>query len=411
MNQAIANNSHQVVTKRDAFWLFVFGALTLLCPGVNYDALILLPLFGAFQFLEPHLVYFKTDFGRITSVAVKLVLSYLLIGYTHGLDSIYFPILLLPVVVAATQLSLAKTLIFVALTCAAYPSFLLFLDLEEVSGYDVRILCIRVVFFIVIGFLVFEEANAKRKQLQRAVRAETELQRSERLTALDQLTAGLAHELRNPLTTAKLSAEMLMKPRSQGNPQIVSEVSGFILSELDRTESLISKFLNFAKPLTVRPELNDLATVIEAVCEGATSIASASGVVLSKQASREHILFVFDAELIKVAVHNLVKNAVEASSPGQVVLVKIEEHKDEVLISVSDSGHGIDPKNRESIFNPFFTTKADSIGLGLAMVTKIVDASGGRVSFTSVQGSGTIFRIVLPHQTHSLRHAAVGELG
>jgi signal transduction histidine kinase len=191
---------------------------------------------------------------------------------------------------------------------------------------------------------------------------------------------------------------MLMKPRSQGNPQIVSEMSGYILSELGRTESLISNFLNFAKPLTARPELNDLVIVVEAVCDEASAAASASGVVLSKQTSRQHVLFVFDAELTKVAVQNLVKNAIEASSPGQVVLVKIEEHNGEISIAVSDSGHGIDPKNRETIFNPFFTTKADGMGLGLAMVTKIVDASGGRIRFTSVEGSGTVFQIFLPLQ-------------
>lgn len=315
---ATVNNAHQLFTKCDAFWLLVFAALTLLCPEVNYDAFILLPLLGTFQFLEPRLLYFKTDSGQIASVALKLLLSYLLIGYTHGLNSIYFPILLLPIVAAAIQLSLAKTLIFITLTCAAYPSFLLFLDLKQVSGYDVRLLCIRVVFLIVIGFLVFEEANTKRKQLQRAVRAETELQRSERLTALGQLTAGLAHELRNPLATAKVSAEMLMKPHSQSNPQIVSEMSGYIISELDRTESLLSNFLNFAKPLTARPELDDLAAIVEAVCDELSTTARTSGVVLSTQASREHVLFSFDVELIKVALRNLVKNAIEASGtrPG-----------------------------------------------------------------------------------------------
>lgn len=84
--------------------------------------------------------------------------------------------------------------------------------------------------------------------------------------------------------------------------------------------------------------------------------------------------------------------------PGQVVLVKIVEHKNEISISVSDTGHGIDPKNHEAIFNPFFTTKANAMGLGLPMVTKIVAASGGRMSFTSVQGIGASFQIFFPLQ-------------
>jgi signal transduction histidine kinase len=276
---------------------------------------------------------------------------------------------------------------------------LLFLDLRGIPAEAIKILCIRVVFFIVIGFLVVEEASAKRRELQRALRAETALQRSERLTALGQLTAGLAHELRNPIATAKASAEMLMKPSAQSNPEIVSEISSYVISEIDRTASLISQFIDFSKPLASRPECNDLNSIVESVFSDAGDLARASDVHLRKTITRGQVLFIFDADLLKLALLNLVKNAIEASYPGQAVILYVEERSAEVSISVSDEGSGIDPQYRESVFNPFFTTKSNAIGLGLATVSRVVDVCRGRVSFTSAPGSGTTFQIFLPRQT------------
>jgi two-component system, NtrC family, sensor histidine kinase HydH len=392
----MTSNSRPIANIADLFWIFTFAVLMLLCPEKNYDGYILLPLFGVFQVAERHVPFFEARSGQVVSILVKLLLSYLITGYTHSLDSVYYPILLIPLVAAAIRFELLQTLLIIALVCAAYPSFLLFLDLNSVSAEAARILGIRVVFFIVIGYLVYEQASTKRRELQRALRAENALQRSERLAALGQLTTGLAHELRNPIATAKASAEMLMRPSAQSDPEIVSELSGYIICEIDRTASLISCFLDFAKPLTVQLEPNDVSSLIDGVFNNLCTLADKSCIELKKEIEHSPMVFTFDLELLRLAVLNLVKNAVEASTPGQTVIVRVEDRNAEVAIFISDNGSGIDLRNRENIFNPFFTTKANAVGLGLAVVNKIVDVHRGRIVVMSKSEMGTTFEVVLP---------------
>ena len=104
----------------------------------------------------------------------------------------------------------------------------------------------------------------------------------------------------------------------------------------------------------------------------------------------------FDAELMEHVIANLLLNAAQASPPGGVVTVKTQSDQAEVEIAVIDRGSGIDPKNIENIFNPFFTTKTDGIGFGLAIISKIIDEHGGRITVESALGEGSVFRVFLP---------------
>ncbi len=106
----------------------------------------------------------------------------------------------------------------------------------------------------------------------------------------------------------------------------------------------------------------------------------------------------FDSELMESVILNLITNAAQASPPGGVVTVKTRCTADEVEIAVIDRGTGIDPKNLEMIFNPFFTTKSDGVGLGLAICSKIVDEHRGTISVDSTPGEGSVFHVILPLQ-------------
>src|SRR5919108_5913705 len=110
---------------QDFAWLLFVIVLIATAPEPNYDAVILLPLIGAFQIIEPRLTLFSSRRGQITSIVLKLVLSYLLIGFSHGIDSYYYPIFLIPVVSAATIFELPGVILVTAIACAAYFSFLL----------------------------------------------------------------------------------------------------------------------------------------------------------------------------------------------------------------------------------------------------------------------------------------------
>ncbi len=394
----------------DSWVLFV--VLLLACaPEPNYDADIILPAIGAFLIVEPRLKVFQSRGGQILSLAIKLLLSYLLVGFTHASESYYHQIFLIPVVSAATSFGLIGVLTVTVVAGLAYFSLLLpfIRDYERfpLQPDEVNVMSLRVVFFAIVAVLVYEQARAKRLQIVRAEEtaaklaesnkslreAQVSLRRSERLAALGQLTAGLAHELRNPLGTIKASAEMLTK---QQTPEIQAEMSGYIGSEVNRMNGLITSFLNFARPLQIHPAEGDLNAVVDDVMRQQAELAKQRQVRVLAEKPQPACRFSFDKDLLTVALANLVQNAIQASEAGRDVTVKIERGVDEVKIWVIDQGAGIPAQNLESIFNPFFTTKPQGVGLGLPIVAKIVDEHQGRIDVRSEENKGTTFEVVLP---------------
>ena len=402
---------------QDFAWVAFIIVLIAATPEPNYDALILLPLLGAFQILEPRLKLFSSRRGQIVSVLLKLLISYLLIGYSHGLESYYASIFLIPIVSAATTFQLAGVIAVTAIACFGYFSFL-FPFLYESSQFQLTpevlsLACLRSAFYAIVAFVVFEQAQAKREEVQRTQavvaqletsnrnlrRAETSLRRSERLAALGQLTAGLAHELRNPLGTIRASSEMMMKETAKSDPEVMGEMAGFIRSEADRMNSLIGSFLTFARPLQIHAVMADLRTVIADVLREQSERAKNASVQLRFNANDDTDLhFAFDPDTLRVALSNLVQNAIQASEGGKTVEINAESTREKVEIRVTDHGSGIHPEHLESIFNPFFTTKPQGVGLGLALVSKIVDEHGGKISVRSERGVGTTFEISLPKE-------------
>lgn len=402
----------RALTVRDLAWLFLFAILALCQEHQDYSAEIVLVFLAVFQVVEPKLGVFATGKGQIVAILIKVVLCYLLVGFAHGINSDFYIIFLLPIVAAATQLDSKGTLFFIALSCAAYASFLLFVnwDLQYIPAPELRILGLRLSFYPVIGLVIYEEAQAKRREMQRTQEAaeqlaesnrtlqltQASLRRSERLAALGQLTAGLAHELRNPLGTIKASADLLSRPSTQEKEEVVQELSSYIVSEVDRTNALVSRFLDFARPLELHPRIGDIRTPVEQAVSQARARAESAAVRLETHIPEQPVELSFDADLLSVAVLNLLQNAIDASPQQTVVVLTLEDLGDQARITVADHGSGIAREHLESIFNPFFTTKSSGTGLGLPLVSKIVDEHRGRITVNSEVGRGTTFVILLP---------------
>ena len=398
----------RLVRPQDIVWLLLFAALVATLPVEYFDAFSVAPLvtLGLVQVLEPKIPALASTRGRVFWIILKLVLGFVLIGYTNGIRSNYWLVLLLPVVSAGTALGVLGALGSSMLAGAAYLSFLLWVDFSSVT-VEWPVLLIRIVFLAMVGNLAnilaedlrIQSQNYRHtaEQLREAnvhiQEAEDAVRRSDRLAALGQLSAGLAHELRNPLGTIKASAEMLSRQVSSEN-EVAREVAGFISTEVDRTNSLVTRFLQFARPLQVRLEKADLAQMLDRAVAAAQR--EANGIAIYKNYDPEIPPFPFDAELMERVVYNLVVNAAQASAAGGTVTVKTRAGGGTVEISVIDRGQGIDPKNLGSIFNPFFTTKPTGVGLGLAIVSKIVDEHGGKITVESERGRGSVFRVLLP---------------
>lgn len=408
---AVVFSTFRWLRPQDFVWLFLFSALALVSTEPSREEIGLVFSLGLFQVVEPKVRWFSSSRGTVWSTLIKLALCYLLIGWTGGISSTYYVTLLLPVVSAATTLNLAGTALITVLAIAAYVSFLLMLDWSryELSRYAVSELGIRVIFLPVVAFLTHQLAEANReearkyqgvaKQLEEANRhlqeAEAAVRRSERLVALGQLSAGLAHELRNPLGTMRASAEMLMKSVGSEN-EISHELAGFIASEVDRTNSLITRFLDFARPMRLRKEPADISQVLDRAILELGRHNPPFGVTVHRNYAPEIPPVSLDSELMERVFYNLLLNAVQATPPDGAVTAKTRLLDNVVVISILDRGSGIPAEHLENIFNPFFTTKSEGVGLGLAIVSKIIDEHGGSIRVESEPGKGSIFRVFLP---------------
>lgn len=409
----------RLIRPMDVVWLLLYAALALAGP-VRSDAVIqMLVLLAALQLIEPRVTWFGTQTGTICSVLVKLLLGWLLIGVTGGIASSYYLILMVPVVSAATSLGAAGALAAALLAGSAYLSFLGYVDWQsqDIPPMEIRELALRVVLMCILALLMYQLAGASREQarqhkeaaeqLAQANRnleaAEAVVRRSERLAALGQLMAGLAHELRNPLGTMKASAEVLLRNLEPGQA-VPREVAGYIRDEVDRTNSLVTRFLDFAKPLEIHRAPADWNEMIDRAIARLERHEPPLPVPVSivRNYSPDIPTLAFDAELMERVLFNLLLNAAQASpaDAGQATItVKTRATPGGVEASIIDRGVGIDAAHRESIFNPFFTTKPAGTGLGLAIVAKIVGEHGGRIVVESEPGQGSVFRVLLPTST------------
>lgn len=399
----------RLIRPQDFVWILLFVVLAVTSPGVDASEAMLLAALAALQIMESKIPTLATMQGRLASIALKLFLGYLLIGYTGGLNSRYFLVLLLPVMTGATVFGVWGTLLLALLAIGSYLSFLWFVDWYRyvLGPAEIAELAVRIAFLAMAGNLANTLAEDLRTQSERNRRtaeqladanlhlqeAEEAVRRSDRLAALGQLTAGLAHELRNPLGTIKASAEMLGRNVAKEN-ELAREMAGFIVTEVDRTNSLVTRFLQFARPLQVRLETADLTAVLDRAANAVER--EATGISIYRNYSPEIAPFPLDSELMERVFYNLVLNAAQASQEGGAVTIKARAASGTAEVAVIDRGSGIEPALRDNIFNPFFTTKPEGVGLGLAIVAKIVDEHGGKITVESDPGKGSIFRVLLP---------------
>ncbi len=384
----------------------ILGAMLAALLYLAHDISERVLMFGLaiLQIGEGSLPVLRTRWYRLASVVAQLILAFLLIGITGGVNSPYFMVLLLPVVSTATYLGVAGTVVTSIAAIGTYLSFLYFVDWTQYSIDDeeMHVLAIRCLLLAVAALLVnglgrvIRDESARHKaaadQLavanQQLIAAETTVRRTERLAALGQLTAGLAHELRNPLGSIKGSAELLTTAAASADP-IVQELAGIISSEVDRTNLLVTRFLDFSRPLEPQKEMAKLGDVIDKAAKHA-------GVRIITNFSPEVAMVPLDPTLMQQVFINLLTNARQAGPPEAPITVATRSAGEEAEISVIDRGAGIPADKRESIFNPFVTSRKGGVGLGLAIVARIVDGHGGRMAVESEPGKGSTFRVYLP---------------
>ena len=323
-----------------------------------------------------------------------------------GINSSYYPIYYVPIVTAAEYFGPWGTLLWTALASAAYCSYLYpALQEYEISAEGYGLLAIRILFFFLAAMVVNRFVVENRRQIKRyqelaetlaetnrrLEQAQEEARRSERLAALGQMSAGLAHEIRNPLGVIKGSAEMLHQKLAESNP-LATELAGYISSETNRLSALVTRFLDFARPLQAELVPQQITAVLERALQ-AVSFAKKdehSRVRVERQYQPDLPQVPLDEGLCEQAFVNLIQNAYDAMGTGGGVLqlsaaAARSANRDGVEVRIADTGPGIPEELREQIFNPFVTTKKTGVGLGLSIVSRIVDSHHGAIR---VEGGG-----------------------
>jgi len=395
-------NEHKrpAINWMDVLWLLFLAILALLPPVAELHKQLTLLAIGVVQFSEGWLLARAPRRGPAYIVLLKIALATLLIDHTGevGINSSYYPIFYVPIVTAAEYFSPLATLLWTALASAAYCSYLYpALQEYEITPENYALLAIRIVFFFLAAMVVnrFVVENRRQTKLYQELaetlaetnrmlaQAQAEARRSERLAALGQLSAGLAHEIRNPLGVIKGSAEMLHQKLGETKP-LASELAGYISSETNRLSALVTRFLDFARPLHTELAPQEITAVLDRALHSVALTQKDALVRVERQYEANLPLVPLDESLSEQAFVNLIQNAYDAMGSGggllRVTAAKTNTaSRDGVEVRIEDTGPGIPAELREQVFNPFVTTKKTGVGLGLSIVSRIVDGHHGTI--------------------------------
>jgi len=239
-----------------------------------------------------------------------------------------------------------------------------------------------------------EESYTKlRTQADQILDIEEQLRRADRLTALGELSAGMAHEIRNPLGSIRGTAEILQEGFAPEDKRY--EFARILVQEVDRLNGVVQDFLTFSRPEPPRQEYFKPAEVIDEVLQ-----------LVQQPVRKQQVNVVCEVadvpplcghrEQIKQVFLNLVLNALQAMPEGGDLRVSLAAEEPGTAFRFQDSGTGIPEEVRARIFNPFFTTRSEGTGLGLAITQRIVSNHGGTIQVDESTDSGTTFKVVLP---------------
>jgi signal transduction histidine kinase len=218
-------------------------------------------------------------------------------------------------------------------------------------------------------------------------------------TEIARLAGGLAHEIKNPLSTIRLNMELLAEdlgePHSAPGRRALKRVE-IVRRECQRLQSLLDDFLNFAKVRRLHLEPTDLNHQIDDVLDFFAPEAKDAGVEIVRYFDRELPRVMIDREAFRQALLNLIINAKQAMPDGGQLVVRTASQGDTVALYLIDTGCGMDDRTASRMFEAFFSTKPGGSGLGLPTTQKIIDGHRGRISVQSEVGRGTKFTIELP---------------
>ncbi|OAG27406.1 sensor histidine kinase [Thermodesulfatator autotrophicus] len=237
------------------------------------------------------------------------------------------------------------------------------------------------------GLFYLEKFSRRQKELEEKLLA------SEKLAAMGKMSAMVAHEIRNPLNSIVMGLHYMSETKKL-SPEIMEMIKG----EAQKLTELTGELFSYTRGFEIKPQQIDVLEVVKELEEKFREKIERLGLIFIVEKGPSASIWV-DKRWCLRALENLLRNAMEATPAGGTVKLGYEVLDKEVCFYVQDSGEGVPLAVQDKLFEPFFTTKDSGFGLGLYLVRKVAEAHDGRVSFTSKQGEGTIFKICFP-KTH-----------
>jgi two-component system sensor histidine kinase HydH len=251
-----------------------------------------------------------------------------------------------------------------------------------------------------LGFLLGDsiEIRGREQTAGRALEAaRVRVAQSEKLAALGQLAAAIAHEVRNPLAVVRSAAQGLSETLPAADTD-GRRAAAFIIAEVDRLSSVVGALLAYARPLQLQRRPVALGDVVTRAVDLVSGELATRGVVIRREQSPPLPTVQADGDLVCQVLLGLLTNAAEAAPAGGEITVRARTQNGAVEVAVADNGPGIAPELRGRVFEPFFTTRPHGTGLGLAVARQIVEAHGGRIEVSDRPGGGARFTLALPVQ-------------
>jgi signal transduction histidine kinase len=276
-------------------------------------------------------------------------------------------------------------------------------SMDKIIAENRQNIFVFMIFVVIIAllsmWLLYHDQN---RHLAGVVDMERRLEKAERLSALGQLAAGVAHEIRNPLNAISMAAQRLKRdftPLDNAKAEDYQNLSGVIKDEIKRLNGIIEEFLSFSKSRRLALSYFSLTEVLQKIVNLIREEASARGITIETKWQLSQVIIPMDINKLQQAFLNLIKNAMESIlAEGKIVITVDREGKNYIVVSISDTGCGMTAEEIERIFSPEYTTKEKGVGLGVPLASEIIRGHGGDIRVISRKGEGTTFEVVLPRE-------------
>lgn len=271
-------------------------------------------------------------------------------------------------------------------------------DYASIIRFQILILStssiVMLILFLVLIFVVKKGESIIEKRTKERLKLEERLNRAEKLSSIGEMTAGISHEIRNPLGIIKSSADLLKKKMSKLDPS--NSIPDIIIEESNRLNNIITDFLNFARPKELNLTTCHINNIIDKNLSFLALQTKKNNLVIEKICEENVPQMTADSDMLYQAFLNIFINAMQAMPKGGNIFVQIKYKNNRIKVIVEDEGEGIADDVKKKIWDPFFTTKEQGTGLGLGIVKNIIEAHGGTIKLNNRSDGGAKATVGLP---------------